>query len=132
MSELFPEQEQVAIGINIPEVPVEQQAPVEQENKYFGKVKAYLNKKQYGFITRLPDGKEFFVHRMSIKLQKDSKCFPKLFPGEYVEFTIHGPEEPDPETKKHGQVGSVTGLYGNTLRCEDIQKQKEYRFKNTH
>lgn len=102
----------------------------QKEQKFIGKVKKYIPRKQFGFIVRLSDKQEFFVHRMSIKVSSSVNCpYPRLYPGEYVEFTIHdAPSTVETtESKKLPNVGTVTGPEGWTLRCEDLYIQRELR-----
>lgn len=97
-----------------------------EPQKYLGKVKKYIPRKQFGFIVRLSDKQEFFVHRMSIRISPSVNCpYPRLYPGEYVEFTVHESSESD--GKKLPNVGTVTGPEGWTLRCEDVCIQRELR-----
>lgn len=102
---------------------------------FVGKVHRYFPRKQFGFIIRLTDKKQFFVHRTAIVTSPTANCnFPRLYPGEYVEFSVHDPPENilsngDLTKKKLPNVGQVRGLYGWTLRCEDLSILRQ--LKNT-
>lgn len=100
-------------------------SPSQEQNKsYIGKVKRYITRKQFGFITRLDDKKEFFVHYSSIK----ANC-PRirLFDNEYVEFI---PDLDSTDNKLLPNVKSVYGIQGFTLHCEDLHNQHLKRKQN--
>ncbi len=87
---------------------------------FLGQVQVYKRSKQFGFIKRLSDQKEFFVHGSVIKPQEPPNGF--LYPGEYVEFTVES-EEP-PEGKKLPNITTVSGLMG----CELLYEFRKRRF----
>lgn len=104
---------------------------------YWGKVKVYRQRDNYGFITRLPEEDEYYVHKSAICIHDGINVrYPKLFRGEYVQFTVdENPDlqnfKKDPDKKLLPFVKSVTGLYGKTIGCEDVslryQKRKQRR-----
>lgn len=77
--------------------------------KHQGQVKFYNRTNGYGFITRIKDNKDFFVHLSGISPSTD--CIPVLFPGEYVEFELE-------DGIKGEQSVYVTGISGGKLMCE--------------
>ena len=79
-------------------------------NRFTGQVKFFNRDRGFGFITRLDDNKDFFVHYQDINPK--SQCWSILFQGEYVEFETR--EGPNGE-----QAGNVTGLRNGTLLCEN-------------
>lgn len=88
---------------------------------FLGQVQVYKRSKQFGFIKRLSDQKEFFVHGSVIKSEPQGQNG-FLYPGEYVEFTVES-EEP-PEGKKLPNVTTVSGLMG----CELLYEFRKRRF----
>ena len=99
-----------------------------EQQSFLGKVKTYNRQKQFGFIVRLSDKKEFFVHRTAIQIhdgiEYPEHIFPRLFPGEYVEFTV---DEHTPPGKKLENVKTVTGPQNWTIHFEDDAIQKELK-----
>ena len=87
----------------------------EQNTKYTGQVKFFNKDRGYGFIKRLSDSKEFFVHHSAIC--PSTRCWNVLYKGEYVEFSLV-------EGNKGTQSDKVTGLEGGSLLCDH---EFEYR-----
>lgn len=75
-----------------------------------GQVKFFNRDRGFGFITRLDDKKDFFVHFHDIKT--NVQCWNILYQGEYVEFSLR--DGPNGE-----QAGEVTGIRGGSLMCEN-------------
>jgi len=95
-----------------------------------GKVKKYIHKKQFGFITSCEeeDENEFFVHKVNIIAKEPVGPDTRLYTGEYVYYRVlENNEESD---KKMLPKVEVSGLLGKTLRCEDIYLQQQHRKKN--
>lgn len=81
--------------------------------RFTGQVKFFNRDRGFGFVTRLDDKKDFFVHFQDIKLSNpEVKCWNILFQGEYIDFTIR--QGPNGE-----QAGEVTGVRGGSLLCEN-------------
>ena len=96
--------------------------------RFTGQVKFFNREKGFGFITRLSDKHDFFVHHVNVIIT--SQCRKILFQGEYVEFEVT--QGPNGE-----QADQVTGVQGGTLLCENqfnsqhkIQKNKNYNETN--
>lgn len=82
----------------------------QNNDRFTGQVKFFNRGRGFGFVTRLSDGKDFFVHYQDIQPKKE--CWNVLFQGEYIEFSIrNGPQGE--------QAGQVTGIQGGTLLCEN-------------
>lgn len=84
-------------------------------DKYIGQIKFFDKDRGFGFILRLEDKKEFFVHFTAIK--PTIQCWNVLYKGEYVEFSVT-------EGSKGPQASDVTGIQGGSLLCEH---EFEYR-----
>jgi cold shock CspA family protein len=82
-------------------------------------------KRGYGFITRLSDGNEFFVPRSLIILKEDTTYVPKLYDGEYVEFTVD--EKSMSDQKKLPRVKQVRGPMGYPLRVDHMCERRKQR-----
>lgn len=78
-------------------------------DRYNGQVKFFNRDRGFGFITRLSDNKDFFVHYLDIK--PSTQCWNILYQNEYVEFSTR--DGPNGE-----QAGDVTGINGGSLLCE--------------
>lgn len=103
---------------------------------HIGKVKKFYMKRGYGFITRLSDSKEYFVHRGLIKLQPTTTYVPKLYDGEYVSFTVDIDDEnaKKNDSSKLPRAKEVYGVNGWPLRVDDMcerQKQKLEKLNQT-
>lgn len=79
------------------------------DTRFLGQVKFFNRDKGFGFITRLDDNRDFFVHHRDITPK--SQCWNIIYQGEYVEFEIR--QGPNGE-----QAGTVTGPRGGSLLCE--------------
>ena len=74
-----------------------------------GQVRIFFNRKGYGFIRDLSDNQDYFVHNTEIKTEPG--IYRKLYPGEYVSFTL--------VDKEGKQVCSdVRGIQGGKLLTE--------------
>ena len=87
-----------------------------------GNVKWYDSKKGFGFITLVsPElentGNDFFIHYSNINISEGN--YKRLFPGEYVEFSVGTGEDGRPICTE------VSGLHGGLLLCEN----ENHRFK---
>ena len=78
--------------------------------RYTGQVKFYNRDRGFGFVTRMEDNKDFFLHYQDIKPKGD--CWNILFQGEYIEFTLR--DGPNGQ-----QAGDITGINGGSLLCEN-------------
>ena len=90
------------------------------ETRYTGQIKFFDKDRGFGFITGLPDQKEYFVHFTAIK--PTTQCWNVLYKGEYVEFSVS-------EGNKGPQANEVTGLQGGSLLCEH---EFEYRRRSNN
>ena len=95
----------------------------QQQQKEIGRVKKFIPKKGYGFIiTENKENEELFVYRSDLCVKNPEICrFPKLFPGEFVEFNVIN------ETRKEGKLKraiSVSGLGNSTLSCEFVAEMR--------
>ena len=74
-----------------------------------GQVRIFFNRKGYGFIRDLSDNQDYFVHNTEIKTEPG--IYRKLYPGEYVSFSL--------VDKEGKQVCSeVRGIQGGKLLTE--------------
>ncbi len=87
----------------------------ETEERFTGQVKFFDKDRGFGFITKINDDKEYFVHFSAIK--PTTQCWNVLYKGEYVEFSIGN-------GSKGEQAENVTGVSGGSLLCEH---EFEYR-----
>lgn len=81
-----------------------------------GRIKWFNNKKGYGFVSRLSDSQDIFVHLSSINVGED-KVYKTLVEGEYVEFDIR--------TDDDGKTVAVdlTGPLRNPLLCQNAERR---------
>jgi cold shock CspA family protein len=91
------------------------------ENMNNGRVLWFDSRKGYGFINLLGTEDNYFVHFSGIKVSSDT-IYKKLFPGEYVNFTLV--EDGDRKI-----CNDVTGIGGGPLLTENTQYRYKY-FKN--
>jgi cold shock CspA family protein len=94
---------------------------------YTGKVVKFFQKKGYGFIERLDNGQQYFVHFKAITPKEDTKFRRRLYDFEYVQFTLFEDENTsDGSTDKKNlpQVKQVFGINGYTLRIDDEWQRK--------
>ena len=99
--------------------------------RLYGKVKWFDNRKGFGFITPLgglgagaaaDSSTEVFVHHSGLKSlnaaesssQEKGGVFRTLYPGEYVEFSLHFDEKAN-----RNYAVNVTGIEGGSLMCEN-------------
>ncbi len=88
----------------------------QSQQKEIGRVKKYIPKKGFGFIIRCSDNEELFVHRSNLCVIQPETCkFPKLFPGEFVEFLL---DEAPKNPKALQRAVSVSGIGNTPLTCE--------------
>jgi len=85
------------------------------EERFTGQVKFFDKERGFGFVSRLSDKKEFFVHFTAIK--PTIQCWNLLYKGEYVEFCVT-------KGNKGPQASEVTGIQKGSLLCEH---EFEYR-----
>jgi CspA family cold shock protein len=85
---------------------------LQSDHRYTGQVKFFNRERGFGFITRLDNLVDYFVHYQDIK--PTTQCWNVLFEGEYVEFILR--EGPNGE-----QAGDVTGIERRSLMCEHNQ-----------
>ena len=83
---------------------------------FVGKVKWFNPRAGYGFITRIEDESDVFVHHSGLKPKNE--CFKTLYTGEYVEMEIT-----TDENGKHF-ASNVTGMKGCELMCERYVKNE--------
>lgn len=74
-----------------------------------GQVKIFFNRKGYGFIRNLSDNQEYFVHNTEIMTKEG--IYRKLYPGEYVSFTLVDKDEKQ-------ICSNVRGVQGGPLLTE--------------
>lgn len=81
-----------------------------------GRIKWFNNKKGYGFVSRLSDSQDIFVHLTSINVGED-KVYKTLVEGEYVEFDV--------KTDDDGKTVAVdlTGPLRNPLLCQNAERR---------
>ena len=91
------------------------------ENMNNGRVLWFDSRKGYGFINLLGTEDNYFVHFSGIKVNSDT-IYKKLFPGEYVNFTLL-------EDGDRRICSDVTGIGGGPLLTENTQYRYKY-FKN--
>lgn len=92
-----------------------------EQERYTGQVKFFSRDRGFGFIRRLQDDKDFFVHYQDICSNDSSWNI--LFQGEYVEFVIR--DGPNGE-----QAGNVTGINNGTLLCDNHFNPQNINRKN--
>jgi len=93
----------------------------QSQQKEIGRVKKYIPKKGFGFIIRCSDNEELFVHRSNLCVIQPETCkFPKLFPGEFVEFLL---DEAPKNPKALQRAVSVSGIGNTPLTCEFLLEQ---------
>ena len=87
-----------------------------EEKRFLGKVKWFNPRSGFGFVTRVDDNSDVFVHHSG--LQPNNECFKTLYTGEYVEMEITTDDE-----GKHF-ASNVRGPSGGDLMCERYVKQE--------
>ena len=89
--------------------------------RFCGQIKFFDRDRGFGFVTRLADKIDYFVHFNDIK--PSQKCWNVLFEGEYVEFGIRaGPNG--------FQASDITGINRGSLLCEhNFQPNKPKKTK---
>ena len=77
-----------------------------------GQVVRFFNRKGYGFIKDLNDGKDYFVHNTDIILSNEG--YRKLYPGEYVSYNL---------VERDGKqvCSDVRGVMGYPLLVENAE-----------
>jgi CspA family cold shock protein len=102
-----------------------QQTQTQTQTKNQGQVKWFNKKNGYGFIVKLGDNEELFIHHSGIKAKTD--CYVLLHPGEYVEFDIE-------QGKNGSQCTNVTGIGGGTLMCDvgEVVKTDRKKYKKPY
>lgn len=86
------------------------------EERFLGKVKWFNPRSGFGFVTRVDDNSDVFVHHSG--LVPNNECFKTLYTGEYVEMEI--------TTDEHGKhfASNVRGPKGGDLMCERYVKSE--------
>lgn len=82
---------------------------IETGARFNGQVKFFDRERGFGFVTRLDDKVDFFVHFNDI--QPSQKFWSVLYEGEYVEFGLR-------EGPNGIQASKIKGIGGGTLLCE--------------
>lgn len=87
-----------------------------EENRFLGRVKWFNPRSGFGFVTRVDDDSDVFVHHSG--LVPNNECFKTLYTGEYVEMEI--------TTDEHGKhfASNVRGPKGGDLMCERYVKSE--------
>ena len=77
---------------------------------HIGRVIRFFNRKGYGFIEDLQDNNDYFVHNTEIMVS--SGTYRKLYPGEYVSYTL---------VEREGKqiCSQVRGILGYPLLVEN-------------
>lgn len=90
-----------------------------EEKRHLGKVKWFNPRSGFGFVTRVDDDSDVFVHHSG--LMPNNECFKTLYTGEYVEMDI--------TTDEHGKhfASNVRGPKGGDLMCERYVKSERER-----
>lgn len=75
-----------------------------------GRVIRFFNRKGYGFIQDLQDNTDYFVHNTELRVQEG--CYRKLYPGEYVSYSL---------VEREGKqvCSQVRGILGYPLLVEN-------------
>ena len=91
------------------------------QERRFGKIKWFDNKRGFGFLTDIDSNEDIFVHFSSI--QVNDNIYKTLIEGEYVEFSR--------STDKNDKsiAVEVTGLRRGPLLCQNTTR-RIYSVKN--
>ena len=86
------------------------QDTIQEFGPHTGRVIRFFNRKGYGFIQDLQDNTDYFVHNTEIRVQEG--CYRKLYPGEYVSYSL---------VEREGKqvCSQVRGILGYPLLVEN-------------
>lgn len=87
-----------------------EQTSTETTERFLGIVKWFTG--GHGFVTNFDTKEDVFVHHSNLNTSVD--CWKRLYPGEYVDFSV-GPSDGDSERT---EAKDVTGVRRGPLRCE--------------
>ena len=87
-----------------------EQTSTETTERFLGIVKWFTG--GHGFVTNFDTKEDVFVHHSNLSASVD--CWKRLYPGEYVDFSV-GPSDGDSEKT---EAKDVTGVRRGPLRCE--------------
>ena len=85
------------------------------QSRTLGRIKWFDNRKGYGFLTRLEDDLDIFLHFSSITVREG--VYKTLIEGEYVEFDLK-----QDDNGKNIAV-DITGPYRGPLLCENTERR---------
>jgi len=88
--------------------------------RFTGQVKFFDKDRGFGFIVRISDKKEYFVHFTAVK--PTTQCWNVLYKGEYVEFSVT-------DGNKGQQASDVTGIDKGSLLCEHEFEYRRRRYQ---
>ena len=86
------------------------QDTIQEFGPHTGRVIRFFNRKGYGFIQDLQENTDYFVHNTEIRVQEG--CYRKLYPGEYVSYSL---------VEREGKqvCSQVRGIMGYPLLVEN-------------
>lgn len=86
------------------------QDTLQEFGSHTGRVIRFFNRKGYGFIHDLKDNTDYFVHNTELRVQEG--CYRKLYPGEYVSYSL---------VEREGKqvCSQVRGILGYPLLVEN-------------
>ena len=87
-----------------------EQTSTETTERFLGIVKWFTG--GHGFVTNFDTKEDVFVHHSNLNVSVD--CWKRLYPGEYVDFSV-GPSDGDSDKT---EAKDVTGVRRGPLRCE--------------
>jgi len=87
----------------------------EESERITGQVKFFNDQTMYGFITRLDNGSDVFVHIRD--LQPKVCPSPTLFTGEYVTFSLAS-NGTDADGNERQKAVEVRGINSGSLMCD--------------
>lgn len=84
-------------------------------DRQLGRIKWFDNKKGFGFLTRLEDNTDIFLHFSSITAEDN--IYKTLIEGEYVEFSL--------KTDQNNKLIAVdiTGVSRGPLLCQNTERR---------
>jgi cold shock CspA family protein len=91
-------------------VPDTTDTTTETSERFLGIVKWFTG--GHGFVTNFDTKEDVFVHHSNLNVSVD--CWKRLYPGEYVDFSV-GPSDGDSDKT---EAKDVTGVRHGPLRCE--------------
>lgn len=94
--------------------------------RFLGLVKWFTG--GHGFITNFDTKEDVFVHHSNLTTNVD--CWKRLYPGDYVEFSVGSSDSDSDKT----EAKDVTGVRRGPLRCETNallrREREEYNQSN--